>query len=143
MCHTFHRKQTYFWLIYPRSLHALYASYLDPLIRESANSKHDCLIAGDWNIDLLKYYIHFGTESFVNNLHANLLIPVITRSTRFSEISPTLIDNFLTNKPQNLLVAGALICDISDHLPIFFVSKKMQKKIKQKLLHYIIQSNDT
>ena len=84
--------------------------------------------AGDWNIDLFKYDVHLGTESFVNNLHANLLIPVITRPTRFSEFSSTLIDNILTNKPQDLLVAGALICDISDHLLIFFVSKEMQKK---------------
>ena len=60
-----------------------------------------------------------------------IFIPVITRSTRFSECSSTLIDNILTNKPQDLLVAGALICDISDHLPIFFVSKEMRKKIKQ------------
>ena len=81
-----------------------------------SNSKHDCLIAGDWNIDLLKYGTHSGTESFVYNL----LIPVLTRPTRFSEFSSTLIDNILTNKPQDLLVAGALIGDISDHLPIFF-----------------------
>ena len=96
-----------------------------------SNSKHDCLIAEDWNIYLLKYDVHLSTESFVNNLHANLLIPVITRPTKFSEFSSTLIDNILTNKPQDLLVAGALICDISDHLSIFFVSKEMQKKIKQ------------
>ena len=76
-----------------------------------SNSKHDCLIAGDWNIDLLKYGTHSGTESFVNNLHANLLIPVITRSTRFAEFSSTL-------------------CDVSNHLAIFFVSKMIQKKIK-------------
>ena len=96
-----------------------------------SNSKHDCLIAGDWNIDLLKYVIHSGTESFVNNLHANQLIPVITRLTTFAEFSSTLIDNILTNKPQDLLIARALICDISDHLPIFFLSKKIQKNIKQ------------
>ena len=85
-----------------------------------SNSKHDCLIAVDWNIDLLKYGTHSGTESFVNNFHANLLIPVITRPTRFAEFSSTLIDNILTNKPQDLLVTGAIICDIFDHLPIFF-----------------------
>ena len=69
----------------------------------------------------------------VNNLHANLLIPVITRPTKFAEFSSTLIDNILTsgNKLQDLLIAGALISDISDHLPIFFVSKRVQKKIKQ------------
>ena len=96
-----------------------------------SNSKHDCLIEGDWTIHLLKYCVHLGTESFVNNLHTNLLIPVITRPTRFAEFSSTLIDNILTNKPQDLLVAEALICDISDYLLIFFLSKKMQKKIKQ------------
>ena len=41
------------------------------------------------------------------------------------------IDNILTNKPQDLLITGALLRDISDHLPIFFVSKMTQKKIKQ------------
>ena len=96
-----------------------------------SNSKHDCLIAGDWNIDLLKYGTNSGTESFVNNFHATIFIPVITKPTRFAEFSSTVIDNILTKKPQDLLVAGALICDIADHLPIFCVSKKIQKKLKQ------------
>ena len=93
-----------------------------------SNSQHDCLIAGDWNIDLLKYGTHSVTENFVNNLHANLLIPVITRPRRFSEFSSTLIDNILANKPQDLLVSEALICYISEHLPIFLYLKRCKRK---------------
>ena len=105
----------------------MFMSSFESIMSIVSNSKHDCLIAGDWNFDLLKYVIHSGTESFVNNLHANLLIPVITRPTTFAEFSSTLIDNILT---QDLLIATAIICDISDHLPIF-LSKKIQKNIKQ------------
>ena len=65
----------------------MFMSYFESIMSIVSNSKHDCLIAGDWNIDLLKYDVHLSTESFVNNLHANLLIPVITRSTRFAEFS--------------------------------------------------------
>ena len=39
----------------------------DSIMSIVSNSKHDCLISGDWNIDLLKYGVHLGAESFVNN----------------------------------------------------------------------------
>ena len=97
----------------------MFMSSFQSIISILSNSKHNCLISD----------VHLGTESFVNNLHANLLTPIITRPTTFAEFSSTLIDNIVTNKPQDLLIAGALICDNSDHLPIFFVSKMIQKKI--------------
>ena len=115
----------------------MFMSSLESIMLIISNSKHDCLISGDWNIDLLKYDVHLGTESFVNNLRAKLHIPVITRPTRFSEFSSTLIDNILNNKPQDLQAAEAIICDITDHLPIFFVSEEMQKKLNKTIpLHY-------
>ena len=45
------------------------------------------------------------------------------RPTRFGDSSSSLIDNIFTNKPDDTSVAGILISDISDHLPIFYISK--------------------
>ena len=53
----------------------------------------ECLIAGDFNIDLLKYDTHRGTGLFLDCLHEHVLVPLITKPTRFTSDSTTLIDN--------------------------------------------------
>ena len=57
------------------------------------------LIAGDFNIDLLKYDEYADTEYFINNLQLfeHLFIPIISRPTRFNIKSFTLIDNIFSN----------------------------------------------
>ena len=45
------------------------------------------------------------------------MVPLITRPTRFTDNSSSLIDNIFTNKPD--AIAGILIAGISDHLSIF------------------------
>ena len=63
-----------------------------------------------------------------------MFLPAITRSTRFSTTSSTLIDNKFINKPHNLLVSGILITDISDHLQIFYISSELSHKNSTKYL---------
>ena len=52
-------------------------------------------------------------------MYSNNFIPTITRPTR--SISSTLIDNIYTNNIDGLMSTthGILICDITDHFPIF------------------------
>jgi hypothetical protein len=56
-------------------------------------------------------------------LYGNGLYPLITRPTRITKSSATLIDNIFTNEYRNVDKSGILISDVSDHLPIFFVCK--------------------
>jgi hypothetical protein len=86
-------------------------------------SNADCYIAGDFNIDLLKWESHAGTSDFINSLYLHAMIPAITKPTRFSKDSSTLIDNILINKPNNASISGLLVTDISDHLPVFYIAK--------------------
>ena len=67
--------------------------------------------------------MHDGTRNFVNCLYDNLLIPLITRPTRFGKSSLTLIDNIFTNKCNQNAISDILITDISDQLPTFYISK--------------------
>ena len=88
-------------------------------------SKAEYIFAGDYNIDLLKLHTHDKTASFVNNVYAHSCLPVITSPTRFGEECSTLIDNIFTNKPSENIISGLLIDNISDHLPIFYISRNL------------------
>ena len=88
--------------------------YLDFVKVLSAISKTrtECLIAGKFNVDLLKYDENADTEDFINNLYDHLFIPLIFRPTRFNINSATLIDNIFLNKPYDSFVSGILITDV-------------------------------
>ena len=95
----------------------------DCLLGKITTEKAKFVLAGDYNINLLKHDVHMETINFVNNLYANFSMPVICRPTRFTERSVTLIDNIITNDFDEDCVAGIMIVDISDHLPVFYISK--------------------
>ena len=79
---------------------------------------------GDFIIDLLKYENHELTRTFVDILFSLGLFPLITKSTRITDISETLINNIFTNQLDIEHQSGLLISDVSDHLPIFSISSK-------------------
>lgn len=64
------------------------------------------------------------------------LIPKITRPSRITEHSATLIDNIFTNDIENGTVSGLLINDISDHLPIFIVTNVKNRNNESEKSEY-------
>ena len=87
------------------------------MIAQIANN-YDHIIAGDFNIDLLRTQYNNNTKLFLNIMYSNYYFPVILRPTRITNNSCTLIDNIFINNPL-ITNSGLIICDISDHLPIF------------------------
>ena len=87
-------------------------------------------ICGDTNIDLLKANQHRMTEEFINTMYSMSLHPNITRPSRITVHSATLIDNIFTNDIDNKTISGLLVNDISDHLPVFSVYDCNCKKNK-------------
>ena len=59
-------------------------------------NKH-CYITGDCNLDLLKHESHSVTAQFSESLFALGFLPMITKPTRITAHSTTLIDNIFTN----------------------------------------------
>ena len=74
---------------------------------------------GDFNINLLKYEEHIDTNNFTDQLFSAGFHPLITRPTRITCHSGTLIDNIFTNELKTDIQSGIIINDISDHLPVF------------------------
>ena len=65
-------------------------------------------------------------------LYANNFIPLITKPTRITDHSKTLIDHIYTNMPLSEVLSGIAVCDISDHLPVFCVMNVPCQKINNK-----------
>ena len=56
-----------------------------------------CQLMGDLNLDLLKQDRHHDTSAFIDIIYSNGFVPVITKPTRITEHSQTLIDHIYTN----------------------------------------------
>ena len=80
-----------------------------------------CYLMGDYNLNLLNVGLHEPTNDFLNQMYSFSLIPVITKPTRITESSATLIDNIFTNDIKADVKSGILYTDISDHFPIFMI----------------------
>ena len=83
-----------------------------------------CYIMGDFNINLLKYDCCNFANHFFNQLSSSGYMPLITKPTRITKSTATLIDNIFTNNlSRTEHSSGILINDISDHLPIFTITE--------------------
>ena len=90
---------------------------------------------GDLNIDLLKYEEHRLISSFLDMFYSNNVFPLITKPTRMTQTTATLIDHVLTN---NFDVwgkhrQGILCTDISDHNAVFHIAGNTMCKSKDCL----------
>lgn len=100
----------------------LFSNHIENVLQKVKRSKH-LYICGDFNIDLLKIECNKNVQMYMEMLNSYGLYPTITKPTRISSFTATLIDNIFTN---NLLYPheSAIICDdISDHLPVFCTIK--------------------
>lgn len=84
-------------------------------------SKKSLFICGDFNIDLLNTNRTKFANDFLQTMYCFNLHPLITKPTRITQGSASLIDNIFTNDTDKISISGILISDISDHLPVFTV----------------------
>ena len=95
-------------------------------------------ILGDFNLNCLDFGESSEIKNFYNGIFEHGAIPLITRPTRVTNTTATLIDNILTNCVFDIsLKKGIIKTSITDHFPIFAaitISKTKQsiKKIKIK-----------
>ena len=78
----------------------------------------DSIFGLDHNLDFLKHHLHKRTQDFIECVLENAYFPCITRPTRITNCSATLLDNILLSSSligkQHSCV---IINDLSDHLP--------------------------
>ena len=88
----------------------------------TCNQRSHIFISGDTNINLLKSNSHESTNNFLNDLASFGFASSITRPTRITEHSTTLIDNIFSNWSHLNKNACIIYDDTSDHLPLLVTS---------------------
>ena len=116
-------------------------SYSSLLCAIKKDNPKGIIVGLDHKLDFLKADRHNTTNEFIQcNLDFGL-IPTITRPTRITKTSATLIDNIIVS--QNLcgsFVSSILVNDTSDHLPTVCVLDSVKLSKKEPM---VIRSRDT
>lgn len=99
-----------------------FKSYLKNFLKELNNTHKTIFTVGDFNIDLLDQ-TNIMVKRYLDTLIQNNILPTITKPTRVTRTTSTLIDNILTNRPL-YAETGIITTDISDHFPIFLICQQ-------------------
>ena len=93
-------------------------------------------IAADFNINILNHDNHKPTSDFLELMYSHCFIPLITKPTRITAHTATLIDNVFTNNTNaaQQQFPGILYNDLSDHLPIFTFDKTIPFQNKKTII---------
>ena len=93
---------------------------LQAQITQGKRTTRNIIIGLDHNLDLLKCDLHGATFKFMDMLYDQKLVPTITKPTRITTSSATLIDNIIINLELAVnTTSGILEENISDHLPCY------------------------
>ena len=82
--------------------------------------KQNCpfVIGIDHNLDLIKNSVHRNTQTFIELNLEHRTLPCISKPTRVTHKTATLIDNIFCNETMyNNCMSYILLDDLSDHLP--------------------------
>lgn len=115
----------------PTSDYEAFMNRLSTVINNVENNP--CLLAGDYNYDIIKYNTNEQANNFLNHLCSHSFNPLMLRPTRLTSTSHTLIDNIFINYRSPHMRSGILIDDFSDHLPIFYIAKNHSED--HRLMH--------
>jgi len=103
-----------------------------------------CYIMGDTNINLLNSESHADTGKFLDIMYSYSFIPLITKPTRVTHDSATIIDNIFSNDITycNTNTQGILYTDITDHFPIFvIIEQTLCNNVKKSITKRCINTN--
>ena len=100
------------------------------IVRKEKGQKN-VILGMDHNNDLLKAHLHTITQEFLSSMMDSGLLPTITRPTRITKNSATLIDNiFVTEELHKNFDSLLIVDDMSDHFPVLALLK--QKRLRDK-----------
>ena len=119
------------------------SQFLELIETLTKNRKINTIIGLDHNLDLLKAHKHKTTQKFIDKILNHNHIPVITKPTRITKSTATLIDNIvISQKLQSNFHCGILIDDISDHLPCFIRIENVKPGLKTPEVRKYRKLND-
>ena len=95
------------------------------IIEKARTENKEIILGMDHNMDLIKSTNHKPTQLFLDSLIDRDMLPTITRPTRITHSTATLIDNIFVSKKLHADFESAIIIhDMSDHMPLLTLLKQ-------------------
>ena len=109
----------------PSNNNTTFMKKFEGIIDKIRQNGHNSIIAGDFNYNLINYKYHSDTETLYNIFSSSGYQPMVTKPTRITTHSSTLIDHIWTNynKELDTIKTHILVTDVSDHLPVLYIDK--------------------
>lgn len=103
----------------PNDTNKQFEDKLSAILQKINQENKKCYLMGDFNIDLLKLDLNDNSNSVMNLMFSSSFYPTISKPTRITKSTATLIDNIFSNTLEEECKTGLLPTDLSDHLPVF------------------------
>lgn len=121
----------------PNSNATLSVERFHTIINKLKETKHNVILGTDQNFDLLKYETDKNTKELLDGIISAGFLPTITKPTRITHSSATLIDNiYLKGFNYYTFSANIIDTDISDHLPLIAYMGKVNPVTKTEPLFF-------
>jgi len=93
---------------------------LSNVLDELTSFNHNLYIVGDTNLDVLLYANSVQISDYINLLSSYGLLQVVSKPTRCTNHSATIIDHVITNSSFPAFESLIVTSRISDHFPVIF-----------------------
>ena len=108
----------------------LFTKSLEEVLIKINDTKSEMFLMGDFSIDISKTGTNETKKSYIDSLISYSIKCIINKPTTITTHSKTLLDHIYANSLKKHFVGGIVLCDISDHLPIFLTLKCCNVKRK-------------
>ena len=121
----------------PRANFDLFTNYILEMHGKISNESKLAYLMGDYNINLLNFGTHQKINQFLDDVISQGFVPHITKPTRITPISATLIDYIYSNHTSFYanFNYGIVITDVADHFEIFHVAYQDNVKHIGLIIH--------
>ena len=130
--HIIHNKKYLCICIYrpPGGCMNSFMTVLNDLLAVAYNKQYSSIyLCGDFNVDLVKYKDNIVSD-FINLMFSFSLFPLITRPTRITDTTATLLDHVWTSHPELNINNYIIKTDITDHYPVISLFNMSNQKFK-------------
>ena len=127
----------------PSKYNNTFLNKFEIIIDKIRHSGYNSIVSGDFNYNLINYQYHNDTETLYNIFTSSGYQTAVTKPTRITNTTSTLIDHIWTNYNigQDNSETNILVTDITDHLPTLFIDKGSKPQAGYTYIKYY-QIND-
>ena len=119
----------------PSSENTTFLTNFEKVVSDIKNK--NSIITGDFNYNLFNIQHHADTSNYYNMMTSNSFRTLITKPTRMTDNTSTLIDHIWTNDMSNNKIESKIvITDITDHFPIFCIKYSENKTHGYSMINY-------